>query len=636
MVIRRRGSSWVASKLIHGQGVPPVPGARGLNDAHATIRGRDTMQRAGRAACAALMGVLVCVGGCRGSDATSAADSRLTRADDGPGHESRSQGPWFTDEAAVAGLAFTHVNAMSGRFEIQEILPPGCALFDYDNDGDLDVLLLQERPRTASAETNVTQGTDRDGTLASSRLFRNDLEIRADGTRVLRFTDVTRESRIDIPGWAMGVAAGDIDNDGCTDLYITHFGPNQLLKNSCDGTFTDVSKRSGTDDDGWAISASFVDFDRDGWLDLYVGNYVHYDPRSGTQCHTASGALDYCTPQAFRYQPDRLFHNERNGTFVDVSRTALMGAPAAPALGVSTADFDGDGWIDIYVANDGEPNHLWRNQRDGTFRNVALLSGVAVSAEGKPEGSMGVDAGDVDDDGDEDLFMTHLPDQGNNLYVNDGAGSFEDASVRARLGPPSLGFTGFGTAWLDVDNDGRLDLLAVNGAVAIGPKRAAGTFPYDERKLLFKNTGDGRFDNVSARGGPAFETSDVSRGAAFGDIDNDGDIDVLVANNNGPARLLVNRVGNGRRWIGLKLVGRAGGRDMLGARVAIERDGVTLWRRARSDGSYASANDPRVLAGLGDNPLIRRVRVVWPSGRTEHWSDLTSDRWFTLEEGTGQ
>lgn len=570
------------------------------------------------------MSVLASVVGCRGSDRTSAPDSRVTRADDEPSQQSRPAGPWFTDEAVASGLVFKHVNAMSGRFEIQEILPPGCALFDYDNDGDLDVLLLQERPEAD----------------ASSRLFRNDLEVRADGARTLRFTDVTRESQINIRGWPMGVAAGDMDNDGCTDLYITHFGPNQLLKNACDGTFTDVSTRSGTADDGWAISASFVDYDRDGWLDLYVGNYVHYDPRSGTQCHSASGALDYCTPQAFRYQPDRLFHNEGNGAFAEVSGKALVGAVAAPALGVSTADFDGDGWIDVYVANDGEPNHLWRNQRDGTFRNVALLSGVAVSAEGKPEGSMGVDAGDFDDDGDEDLFMTHLPEQGNNLYVNDGAGSFEDASVRARLGPPSLGFTGFGTAWFDVDNDGRLDLLAVNGAVALSPRRAAGAFPYDERKLLFKNTGDGRFDDVSAHAGPAFETSDVSRGAAFGDIDNDGDIDVLVANNNGPVRLLVNRVGrvgpvgNGRHWIGLKLIGRMGGRDMLGARVAIERaDGVTLWRRARSDGSYASANDPRVLVGLGDISQVRRVRVVWPGGRAENWSHVPVDRWITLREG---
>jgi len=303
---------------------------------------------------------------------------------------------------------------------------------------------------------------------------------------------------------------------------------------------------------------------------------------------------------------------------------------------VSTADFSNDGWIDIYVANDGEANLLWLNQHDGTFKEVGLLAGAALSAEGNAEGSMGVDAGDFDNDGDEDLFMTHLPHEGNNLYVNDGSAMFDDRSTPSGLGPASLGYTGFGTAWFDYDNDGWLDLLAANGAVHLRPGRAGGKFPYDERNLLFRNLGNGKFEEVSKRAGPVFELSEVSRGAAFGDIDNDGDIDVLITNNNGPVRLLINEIGNRNHWLGLRLVGSREKRDMLGARVGIVlADGRTLWRRARSDGSYASANDPRVLVGLGTASQPVRVRVVWPDGRTEEWAGVTVDRWMTLTEGTG-
>jgi hypothetical protein len=268
---------------------------------------------------------------------------------------------------------------------------------------------------------------------------------------------------------------------------------------------------------------------------------------------------------------------------------------------------------------------------------VALLAGVALSAEGKPEGSMGIDAGDFDNDGDEDLFMTHLPDQGNNLYVNDGSGMFEDQSVRSRLGPLSLGRTGFGTAWFDYDNDGWLDVLAVNGAVSLKSSRASHAFPYDEQNGLFHNQRDGRFEDVTSRAGRALALSEVSRGACFGDIDNDGDTDVLVTNNSGPVRLLVNNVGNRQHWLGLRLVGDLASRDAIGARVAIVRaDGLTLWRRARSDGSYASANDPRVLAGLGTSVGPVRVRVVWPSGDAEEWADVPIDRWMTITQGTGR
>ena len=477
----------------------------------------------------------------------------------------------------------------------------------------------------------------RDRVPPVSRLFRNDLIAAANGSRTLAFTDVTAESGIEVGGYGMGVAAGDYDNDGCVDLYVTSLGRNQLFRNTCDGTFTDVSRASGTDDDRWAVSAAFVDYDRDGWLDLFVGNYLHYSPETDMVCRNAAGQRDYCSPQVFRAQPDVLYRNRGDGTFADVSDTALIGGDFGPALGVTAADVDGNGWLDLYVANDGAENQLWMNRQDGTFENMGLLSGAALSAHGDAEGSMGVDAGDFDNDGDEDLFMTHLPLEGNNLYVNDGSGLFEDRSMPSGLGLPSLGRTGFGTTWFDFDNDGWLDVLAVNGAIVRVEGDANRRFPYGERNLLLRNLGNGRFDDVTERAGAVFELSEVSRGAAFGDIDNDGDVDVVVGNNSGPARLLINQVGHRSRWIGLRLVGAAAPRDMLGARVTVTRpDGPPLVRRARADGSYASANDPRVLVGLGGAVDRVDVRVEWPGGGTDTWTGLPAGQWQTLTEGGGR
>lgn len=546
------------------------------------------------------------------------------------------QHDWFIDRAEDAGLQFVHFNGMSGEFYFPEMIPPGVGLLDYDNDGDLDVYTVQSQMLGEGKTLSQALFPPQEGLPLRGRLYRNDLEVRADGTRTLRFADVTEQSRIDARGYGMGVASGDVNNDGCIDLYLTNFGPNQLWRNNCDGTFTDVSRPSGTADPGWGVSAAFLDYDRDGWLDLYVGNYAQYQIQTDQKCTNLNGRRDYCTPATYPPQADRLYHNERNGAFTDVTAHALVGGPFGPALGVATADFDNDGWLDIYVANDGKENLLWTNQRDGTFRNTALLSGAALTAEGKAEASMGVDAGDFDNDGDEDLFMTELPVEGSNLYVNDGTGLFEDLSAASGLGPSTLGYTGFGTAWFDFDNDGWLDILSVNGAIQALEGRLHTSFPYDEPKLLFRNLGTGRFMDVTGQAGAVFQVRDVSRGAAFGDIDNDGDVDVIIGNLNGRVRLLVNNVGNRRHWIGLRLVGRQA-RDLLGARVQISRaGGPTLWRRARSDGSYASANDPRVLAGLGDSTEAPTVRVRWPSNRVEQWVAVPIDRWTTLTEGTGR
>ena len=554
---------------------------------------------------------------------------------------------WFVDRAEASGLTFTHVNGMEGKFYYAEIIAPGAAMFDFDNDGDLDVYLTQGGP--LSDPGSGTRGS-------GGRLFRNDLRVASDGTRTLHFTDVTDASHLASRGYGMGVAAGDYNNDGCIDLYLTNLGPNQLFRNNCDGTFTDVSKQSKTDDPSWSVSASFLDYDRDGWLDLFVGNYLSWRAESSTPCFAASGRPDYCSPNVYQPQPSRLLHNNHDGTFTDVTAASGIAREFGPALGVSAADFNGDGWNDMYVANDGQPNQLWINQHDGSFKNTGLLSGTALSAHGKAKAGMGVDAGDFDNDGDEDIFVTNLTGEGNDLYVNDGSGLFEERSASSGLGGASRGYTGFGTAWFDIDNDGWLDTLTVNGAVQTieALRREKDPFPLHQRKLLFRNPGPDqsgitRFEDVTARGGAAFELSEVGRGAAFGDIDNDGDVDVLVANNNGKPRLLINDIGSRNHWIGLRLAGKGRAvvsglsrtrddasrtRDMLGARVGIVRDdGATLWRRARSDGSYASANDPRVLAGLGQSTRAPRVRVIWPDGVTEEWTTVAIDRYTTLTEG---
>ncbi len=553
-----------------------------------------------------------------------------------PGAAPRAAADWFVDRASETGLDFVHFNGASGEFYYPEILPPGVGLLDYDNDGDLDVYLVQGRALGRGATAAGAPAPPPRALPLRGRLYRNDLEVAADGSRTLRFSDVTEGSGIDADGFGLGVAAGDVNNDGWTDLLLTDFGPASLYLNQGDGTFRDMSDAGGIDGTpGFGVSAAFADFDRDGWLDLYVGHNVNYALDNTIECSNVTGAGDYCPPETYGGTPDHVYRNTGDGRFVDVSGTALVGGQFGPALGVVAADFDGDGWTDVYVANDATENLLWINQRDGTFRDVALLSGAALSGMGLAEASMGVDAGDYDNDGDEDLFMTHITNEGNNLYVNDGAASFRDRSTVSGLGAGSLPYTGWGTTWFDYDNDGWLDLLAVNGTVIASPGPADRPFPYDQRKSLFRNLGDGTFEDVTGSAGAAFDLSETGRGAAFGDVDNDGDVDVVVGNDGGPVRLLINRIGNRRHWLGLRLVG-AGGRDMLGARVTVRRSGEpTLWRRARSDGSYASANDPRVLVGLGDSEVRPAVEVRWPDGRRETWEDVEIDGWTTLTQGEG-
>ncbi|MDX1546838.1 MAG: CRTAC1 family protein [Rhodothermales bacterium] len=528
----------------------------------------------------------------------------------------------FRDEADAVGLGFVHVNGMTGAKYFVEMAGAGAALLDYDGDGDLDAYLVQG---------HALDGAEDPG--ARDRLFRNELAE----TGRLAFTDVTAEAGIAATGYGMGVATGDYDRDGDPDLYVTNWGPNQLWRNDGDGTFTDATT-DGLDDPRWSTSAAFVDYDRDGWLDLYVVNYVAYRLENDHPCFaTRSGRRDYCGPQSYAPEPDRLLRNRGDGTFEDVTVPMGLARAAGAGLGVVVLDADEDGWPDLYVANDGMENGLWMNRQGQRFEDEAARRGAAVSLQGAPQASMGLVAEDFDGDGDDDLFMTHLNGEANTYYENLGQGLFEDRSRRIGLGPPSWPFTAFGIAALDYDLDGRLDLFIANGEVRIIPEQADAGEPLPLRQpdQLFRNTG-GAFEEVNGWAGAHTDRAEVGRGVAVGDVDNDGDPDVLLVNNNGPARLLRNEVGQQAHGLGLMPVD-AEGRPAVGARAALVRaDGTALWRRSHTDGSYGSAHDPRIVFGLGDDPAYARVRVRWPDGTEEAWVGLAPGAYHTVVQGQGQ
>jgi len=541
----------------------------------------------------------------------------------------------FSDRTKEAGIDFVHFNGMSGFHFYPEMMGSGVALFDYDNDGDLDIFLVQG---AMLGPVDVSQAVFHPQLPLRGRLYRNDSVCNADGTCTLKFVDVTEESGIRAEGYGMGVTAADFNNDGWVDLYITNFGHNQMWRNNGNGTFTDVTAESGTDVPGWSVCASFFDYDRDGWLDLFVGNYLDFRFTHMVRCSSPSGMLDYCSPLEYNPLPNRLFRNRRDGTFEDVTIRSGIGTEYYGAMEAVCADFNGDGWPDIFVSNDSRPNELWINQHDGTFKNDALAAGCALDPEGNPKSCMGVDAGDLLGHGFEDLVVPTLAGQYAELYSNDGKGSFDDMSYQSGIALATRRYTGFSVGMVDYDNDGWLDLFFVNGAIRRIEEQAqqGSLYPYAQSNLLLRNNGKGRFEDVSSRAGSAFSRLDVGRGAAFGDIDNDGGVDVAIVNNSGPARLLMNNVGHRKPWIGFRMVGDKYHRDMLGTRVAVfRRDAPTLWRRVHTDGSYSSSSDPRVLFGLGDAPEITKVQAHWVSGRVEEWTGLSSGKYTTLREGSG-
>lgn len=568
--------------------------------------------------------------------ATGAAVCALISRSTAIGEPQSSATPIFEEVATKVGLTFQHYNGMTGKFYLPEIMGAGAALFDFDNDGDLDVFLVQGSTLDPSQDATKTLFPWRGSGHPQGRLFRNDLSTSGTDRR-FTFTDVTQASGIVARGYGMGVAVGDINNDGLNDLYLTNLGSNQMLLNKGDGTFADVTRECGADDTRWSTSASFFDYDRDGWLDLMVVNYAEFSTANYPTCFANTTAKDYCTPRVFRAPGNRLFHNLGNGKFADVTDTTGVDREFGHGLGVISADFNDDGWTDIYVANDGDPNQLWLNQKNGTFKNEALLAGAAVNRDGKAEAGMGVDVGDFDANGTDDIFISHLMDETNTLFSNLGDAMFEDRTRETGLAMPGRRFTGFGTLFFDYDNDTWLDLLVVNGAVQLLPEllRKGDPFPLGQPDQLFRNTGKGGFRELIDEAGPNFQLLEVSRGAAFGDVDNDGDTDVLITNNNGPVRLLLNTIGNRNRWFGVRLVSKDGRRDMLGAKVEVSiSDKPALLRRARTDGSYLSANDPRVLVGVGRAARIDTVRVRWPDGSVSEWRNPALNRYHTWKQGT--
>jgi hypothetical protein len=532
----------------------------------------------------------------------------------------------FVDKTRDAGLEFTHINGAGGELLLPEVIGSGGAVLDYDNDGDLDVFAVQStllRPGPPGGAH---------GPFAHSRLFRNDRGMNGDPR--LRFTDVTESSGLVAAGYGMGASTGDFDNDGFIDLYVTFLGSGRMFRNGGDGTFTDVTARTRTDLPAWATSATFFDYDRDGWLDLFVATYVDFSVDMKRGCFSAGSARDYCNPVVYAPVADRLFHNEGNGTFTDVSARAGISRAAARGLGVLAADYNGDGWLDLYVANDGDPNQLWINQRGaGTFKDEALLSGVAVNRNGQAQGSMGIDVADIDGDEDEDLFVTNLDNEGNTLYVNLGKGLYEDRTTESGLF--KLGLTGFGTRFVDYDLDGWLDLFIANGAVRHLSRQAQAGDPYPlkQRNQLYRNDRKGKFSDVTERAGAALAPLFVARGVAAGDLDNDGATDLVVFNNSGPARVLMNDASLRGHWLGVRVVDPRYRRDALQARVELVRRGRAQVKRVQVDGSYATSGDPRVVFGLDQDQSAQTVRVHWGPGDEEEFRGLAADRYWRLERG---
>ncbi|MFP5262841.1 MAG: CRTAC1 family protein [Blastocatellia bacterium] len=508
----------------------------------------------------------------------------------------------FTDVTNQSGVTFKHVSSPEKNY-IVESMSGGVALIDYDNDGRLDIYFVN----------SLTMDLLKSAARPQSELYHNN----GDGT----FTNVTRKAGVGDMGWGMGACVGDYNNDGWDDLYVTCLGPNHLLKNNGDGTFTDVTKAAGVGDPRWSTGSAFFDYDNDGNLDLFVSNYVDFDvnklPDKDRPC-LYRGISVQCGPRGLHGAGDTLYHNNGDGTFTDVSAKAGVSDPNGYyGLGVVCSDFDGDGFVDIFVANDATPNFLYRNKGDGTFKDIGFVSGAAVNENGSEQACMGVSVGDYDHDGKFDIFATNFSQEYNVLYRGLGANTFADVSYAAKVAEVSMPYVGWGTKFFDYDNDGWLDLFVANGHVYPQVDKANLDAGYRQRKFLHKNNRDGTFSEVAAQSGEALMEKRVSRGAAFGDIDNDGDVDIVVGDLDGAPSLLRNDGGNANNSVLIKTVGDRSNRDGIGARVKVVSGDLTSVDEVRSGASYISHNDLRLHFGLEKRAKIDLIEIRWPGGAVD-------------------
>jgi hypothetical protein len=520
---------------------------------------------------------------------------------------------------SASGISWTHVAGLSPEMYLPETVGAGCGFIDYDNDGWMDIYLVNSGPcdfyRPPKPLRNALYHNNRDGT----------------------FTDVTEKAGVPGNAYGMGVAVGDYDGDGFQDLYVTQYAKNILYHNNSDGTFTDVTAKAGVAAAGWSTSAVWLDYDNDGRLDLFVCRFVDFDKSKNVRCgNPATGQRWYCMPNIFNPMPCWLFHNNGDGTFTDVSKESGISKSMAKAWGVVAADINGDGWMDLFVANDTVANFLFAN-RKGRFEDIGLLSGVGYSSFGLPRSGMGVDAADYDQDGSIDLFVANIDHQMFSLYHNNKDETFSDVAVNTGIGPATNLLSGWGLKFFDYNNDGDIDLIVCNGHPDTMVEKLLPSVTYDEPLLLFSKAGAG-FQNVSAQSGPVFARTFASRGLALGDFDNDGSVDVLVSVNDGAPVLLRNNAARENHWFGVRLIGKKANIDAVGAQITYQAGDLRRQRSKVGGGSYLSAHDPRVVLGIGKRTKIDWMEVKWPqpSGITQRFVDLPVDRYITITEGEGK
>jgi hypothetical protein len=532
----------------------------------------------------------------------------------------RPSGPiQFTDVTERAGIHFKHNSGAFGKKYLPETMGSGVCFLDYDNDGWQDILFV-----------NSMDWPEHKNGKSFPALYHNN----RDGT----FTDVTRAAGLAIEMYGMGCAIGDYDNDGYPDIYITGVGSNHLFRNLRNGKFSDVSAKAGVGDAGFSTSAVWFDYDNDGKLDLFVSHYVEWSVAKDQYCSLDGKNKSYCTPQAYKGQSSSLFHNRGDGTFENMTKKAALYDPTSKSLGIALVDYDNDGWLDLFVANDTEPNKLYRNNHNGTFTDVAVLSGVALSETGRARAGMGVDAGDYDGSGQQSLIIGNFTNESMSLYRNDGSGLYTDEAAASGIGQMSIQSLTFGCFFFDYDLDGLLDIFAANGHVSDDINVVQPNVKYAQRPSLFRNKGNRKFEEVAGKVGRALQTEIVGRGAAYGDFDNDGDLDLVITANNGVARLLRNDNGNQNDMLRVKTVGTRSNRDGIGAKVTVKTNtGISQMQMVKSGSSYLSQSEMPLTFGLGkpEEGKTLALQIVWPSGKTDSMTGIKPNQFITVQEGKG-